>query len=46
MHVTPSPKPIYAKISKGDEVFFVRVNNSTRILNGADLVSYVKQRWA
>ncbi len=46
LHVTPSPKPIYAKISKGDEVFFVRVNNSTRILNGADLVSYVKQRWA
>ena len=26
--------------------FFVRVNNSTRALEGADLVGYVKQRWA
>ena len=32
VHVAPSPEPIYAKVSKGDNVFFARVNNSTRIL--------------
>ena len=42
----PSPEPIYARVSKRDEAFFVRVNNSTRILQGSDLVVYVKQRWA
>lgn len=46
VHVTPSPEPIYAKVSKGDSVFFARVNNSTRTLEGPDLVGYVKQRWA
>ena len=46
VHVTPSPEPIYATVSKRDRAFFVRVNNSTRILDGADLVGYVKQRWA
>ena len=46
VHVTPSPEPIYAKVSKRENAFFVRVNNSTRILNGADLVGYVNQRWA
>ncbi len=46
VHVAPSPEPIYAKVSKGDRIFFARVNNSTRILEGPDLVGYVKQRWA
>ena len=46
VHVTPSPKPIYANAFKRDRAFFVRVNNSTRILEGPDLVGYVKQRWA
>ena len=46
VHVAPSPEPIYAKVSKGDQVFFIRVNNSTRVLKGPDLVGYVKQRWA
>ena len=46
VHVTPSPKPIYAKFSKRDRAFFVRVNNSTRILEGGALVGYVNQRWA
>jgi hypothetical protein len=45
IHVDPSPSPVYAKVSKGDQVFFVRINNSTRVLEGADLVSYVRQRW-
>ena len=46
VHVVPAPEPIYAKVSKGDNVFYARVNNSTRILEGPDLVGYVKQRWA
>jgi len=46
VHVPPSPEPIYAKVSKRNPAFFVRVNNSTRILDGADLVGYVNQRWA
>ena len=46
VHVTPSPEPIYAKVSKRNRTFFVRVNNSTRVLEGADLVGYVKERWA
>ncbi len=46
VHVQPSPKPIYAKVSKRDNAFFVRVNNSTRVLEAADLVGYVQQRWA
>ena len=46
VHVTPSTQPIYARVAKRDKAFFVRVNNSTRILAGADLVGYVKQRWA
>ena len=45
VRVPPSPAPIYAKVSKGNKVFFARVNNSTRILKGPDLVGYVKQRW-
>ena len=46
VHVTPSSEPIYARVSTRDRAFFVRVNNSTRILEGPDLVGYVKQRWA
>ena len=46
LRIAPSPEPIYAKVSKGDAVFFTRVNNSTRILEGPDLVGYVRQRWA
>ena len=45
VHVDPSPEPIYAKVSKGDQVFFVRMNNSTRSLEGADLVGYVNRHW-
>ena len=46
VHVDPSPEPIYAKLSRGDRIFLARVNNSTRVLEGPDLVGYVKQRWA
>ena len=45
VHVPSAPEPVYAKVSKGEKVFFVRMNNSTRVLSGPDLVSYVKERW-
>jgi predicted HTH transcriptional regulator len=44
VHVPSAPEPVYAKVSKGEKVFFVRMNNSTRVLSGPDLVSYVKER--
>ncbi|RIK10757.1 MAG: hypothetical protein DCC49_02205 [Acidobacteria bacterium] len=43
--VSPSPEAVYAKTSKGEQVFYVRVNNSTRVLEGKDLVSFVKNKW-
>ncbi len=46
VHVPPSPRPVYAEVSKRNRrVFYVRVNNSTRILEEANLVGYVKRRW-
>jgi type I restriction enzyme R subunit len=45
LHVPAAPDPIFANVSKGDRVSFVRVNNSTRVLEGPDLVGYVNQRW-
>lgn len=45
VHAEPSPAPVFAKVSKGEQVFFLRINNSTRVLEGADLVAYVRQRW-
>ncbi len=43
--VPPSPEPVYAKTSKGDQVFYARINNTTRIIEGRELVSYVKDKW-
>jgi hypothetical protein len=45
LHVACGPEPVYAKVRKGDQVFFVRVNNTTRMLEGPDLVGYISQRW-
>ena len=45
IHANPSPEPIYAKVSRGNQTFFVRVNNSTRVLEASDLVGYVRDRW-
>lgn len=45
LHVPPSEEPVYASVAKGSDIFFVRVNNSTRALVGPDLVSYIRQRW-
>ena len=45
VEVDPSPKPVFAKVSKRERAFYVRINNSTRPLDGPDLASYLGQRW-
>lgn len=40
-----SPTPVRAKTSKADQVFFVRMNNSTRALPDAEVASYVDDHW-
>jgi type I restriction enzyme R subunit len=44
--VARSSKPVWAKTSKDDQVFFVRMNNSTRTMQGPGLVEYVQGRWS
>jgi hypothetical protein len=43
--VSPSPKPVYAKTAKGDSSFYVRVNNTTRLLEGPQIVDYIDGHW-
>lgn len=44
--VTPSPSPVYAKTTKGDACFYVRVNNTTRMLDGPDVPNYIDGHWS
>ena len=46
VEVQASPDPIYMRMSAKERVFYVRVNNSTRQLEGPDLVGYVVKRWS
>lgn len=43
--VVPAPKPVYAKTSKGDACFYVRINNTTRLLEGPDIPNYIDGHW-
>lgn len=43
--VTPSPTPVYAKTTKGDACFYVRISNTTRMLQGPDIPSYINGHW-
>ena len=40
--VKVSPEPVYAYTAKGNEIFFIRVGNSTRVVSGSELVLYIK----
>ena len=44
VRVKPSPEPVFDK-RDGSDMFFVRMNNSTRVLAGSDLVRYLRDRW-
>lgn len=43
--VTPSPTPVYAKTTKGDACFYVRINNTTRLLEGPHIPNYIDGHW-
>lgn len=48
VEVDPSPDPVWlikAEKSGKRKVFYVRAGNSTRELDGPDLVSYLRKRW-
>jgi type I restriction enzyme R subunit len=44
--VAASPVPVWARTSKDAQVFFVRMNNSTRPLPNAEIVAYLAGRWS
>lgn len=43
--VAGSSVPVYARMSSKDEVFWVRMNNSTRALPEIEIEEYVRDRW-
>jgi type I restriction enzyme R subunit len=45
LDVARSSQPVWAKTSKQDRVFFVRMNNSTRAMPDNELESYLADRW-
>ena len=45
LDVARSSRPVWAKTSKEDHVFFVRMNNSTRAVPIGEIASYVSDRW-
>ena len=45
LEVQQAPDPVFLQTQKNLRAFYVRINNSTRELSGADLVSYIRKRW-
>ena len=43
--VQHSMTPVYAQTSKGRHCFFVRMNNTTRLLEGPDIQKYIESTW-
>lgn len=43
--VKPSKFASFAKVSKGDNIFFVRSGNTTRVLEGKELMDYTSERF-
>ena len=43
--VDPSPSPVYAKTQKGEACFYVRISNTTRMLEGPHIPSYIDGHW-
>ena len=43
--VSPGQSPTFVRSSKGGADLYVRLNNSTRLLNTADAVEYVSSHW-
>ncbi|MGI8809092.1 MAG: HsdR family type I site-specific deoxyribonuclease [Acidimicrobiales bacterium] len=45
LDVARSAQPVWARTSKAERVFFVRMNNSTRVLPDDELAVYLAERW-
>jgi type I restriction enzyme, R subunit len=45
LDVAKSSQPIWAKTSKDERVFFVRMNNSSRAMSKGELELYLADRW-
>jgi type I restriction enzyme, R subunit len=45
LDVARSPQPVWAATSKDPRVFFVRMNNSTRVMPNAEIWDYIRKRW-
>ena len=45
LDVHASGEPVFVRNSKGDADLYVRINNSTRLLNTADALSYIRKRF-
>jgi type I restriction enzyme R subunit len=43
--VAAAAKPVWARTSKEDAVFYARVNNSTRVVPDEEVEDYCEQRW-
>jgi ATP-dependent Lon protease len=43
--VKPGNRPTFVRSAKGEADLYVRLNNSTRLLNTSDAVEYVGSRW-
>jgi ATP-dependent Lon protease len=44
--VRPSKKPVFVRSGKAAADFYVRLNNSTRLLNTAEALEYIQVHWA
>ena len=45
VEVAAGTGPVFVRRTKGDAELYVRLNNSTRLLNTADALEYVQNRW-
>lgn len=43
--IAANSKPVWAKTSKDDRLFFVRLNNSTRAIPAAEIDDYITDHW-
>ena len=43
--VRSSKKPVFVNLGKGGADFYVRLNNSTRLLNTAEALDYIQAHW-
>jgi type I restriction enzyme R subunit len=43
--IAASPEPVWARTSKEEQVFFVRMNNSTRALPAPEVDAYCAEHW-